>query len=143
MKAKQSLTVILILFLAQLATAQDRQTSSNYITLEESTKQQIIEIEIVKEVDMLRIGLNTTLYNGIITAEIISPNGELQGKFKAGMEGVLEYDKEGKEKIKEQSRLEKNVDNPETGVWKVKVITQKASGYLRVESKQYTEKKNK
>ena len=143
MKTGLKIFALLMTLSTQLAFGQDRQTTSKYLTLDKSTKQQVVEIEIVGPVDQLKIELSTTLYNGIITAEIIAPNGELQGKFKAGMPGVVEFDKDGDEIVKEQSRLEKHVLQPDKGVWKVKVFTDNASGYLRVESRQLMKKEKK
>lgn len=136
MKNRMYLLLIALLSISFTGMSQtNKLTSSRSIKLEKQSIDQAIELDIAGNVDQLKIEVSCRITTGQITLEIIDPNGQPQGKYKAGSVGNLAMEESG--------RLEKYVEKPEKGIWKVKIIALEATASLYFETKQYqVNKKN-
>ena len=125
--------------MSSTAIAQNNRLSlTRSIVLKPTSVAQTVEVEVVGDVQQLKIEVVCSVKAGEITVEIIAPDGSAQGKFKAGSPNTsTTISKDLLEKQDpERGRLEKYVDKPANGVWKVKITPKKTDGQIRVSSRQ-------
>jgi hypothetical protein len=139
MKNLLKISTILLVFISSTAAAQNNHlSSSRSITLTPSSVEQTVEVDVVGEVLQLKLEVMCSIKAGEITVEIFAPDGSAQGKFKAGSPNTsTTISKDLLEKQDEEhGRLEKYVDKPANGIWKVKISPKKTEGRLKINSRQ-------
>ena len=139
MKNTLKIATVLLLFISSSGIAQNNRLSlERSIVLNPESINQTIEVEVVGNVKQLKLEVVCSITAGEIVVEIFAPDGSAQGKFKAGSLSTSTTNSKDllEKQDAERGRLEKYVDKPANGVWRIKVTPKKTKGKLKVSSQQ-------
>lgn len=106
---------------------------SRNIELDDSSDTEDIKIEVSDEVKKMFIGVNSIIESGYLTVEIYDPSGNKKGNF--SVESQLKSSNKKKEQVCGQ--MQKQIDDPEKGTWRVKLIPKNAVGQIQIQTSQY------
>ncbi len=95
----------------------------------ESGKKEVI-INVEEEIPVLYININGGIKTGNVKVEIFDPEGKKQGSFY-----IENTDINSKDAV--NGSLNKNINMPLTGNWKVMINSEKASGHIFISSMQH------
>jgi len=131
--------VVLFLMSTPIALAQHSNCSSSLsrsIKLDKSSKKEEIKIEVADNVKCLNIGLNSTISEGSLTAEIYDPNGDKQGYFVVESQLSSSSSSSGKNSEMVCGQLNKTINDPMKGDWVVKLKPKKVTGKIQIHTHQ-------
>ncbi len=108
-------------------------TLSRNIELDGSSDTEDIKIEVSDETKKMFIGVNSTIESGYLTVEIYDPSGNKKGNFS------VESQVKSSDKKREQvcGQMQKQIEDPEKGTWRVKLIPKNAVGKIHIQSSHY------
>lgn len=114
------------------------------LTLNENSTAQTVKVEVVGEVENLKIEILCSLEKGEVIIELFDPEGKRQGKFTLGSKTNVgesqQTDGKSDSKNMEDGKLEKLVANPVNGDWLIKITPTKTKARLSIRSSQVYKK---
>ena len=141
MKFSKSIYVtVLTLFLSFNAFSQNSEqfTTTRNLTFESSSKTQAINVKIPENTGGLYIEITCGVRKGNVTIEIYDPNGTKKGEFSVEALETNELEKDDSlinfMKNGAIGEINKGIENPTFGVWKIKFIPENATGQVEMKS---------
>lgn len=141
---KYSVLILLMSVVSITAWSQQNGTDENYdpgsvtemriqrnIHLENDSDTEEVLLYIDDGTRWFELNVRSIIYSGKLTIQIFDSKGKKQGNFTIG---AMESSKK-----KEQIRgdLNKKLNEPEVGEWRVRIIPDNVKGEIRIESKSY------
>lgn len=130
-KSILTLSTLLCLFLFHsfLASAEDktRVMLQRNIELKDDSQTKEVKIAINEKECEIDLRISSKVQEGKVTIEIYSPNGKKQGNFSVGCEIQSDASEETV-----NGEISKQIENPELGDWKIKIIPKKAVGKVTI-----------
>lgn len=108
---------------------------SNTIQLKEESGKKEVLIKVEEDVPAISVNINGAITNGQVRVEIFDPAGKKQGSF-----SIENTNSSSKEVV--NGSLNKNINSPAKGDWKVVVNAEKASGHIFINSMQQAKMHN-
>ena len=138
---KSILPIALVLFFCLPITAQNKTefTTKRNLGFKESSKIQQVELKIAKNTEGLRLNILCNVKKGDVSILIFSPSGEEHGEF--SVEGADETEDDGSLFSMLQQgvsgEINKDINQPEKGVWVIKFVPKNATGRVEINSSQF------
>ncbi len=115
------------------------------ISLNEDSEKKEILLPVSGPIVRFTISIGSRITEGELTIEVYDPNGEKQGNYSVDNQissRLYKSDKNAKMMSKEivTGKIDKSIEYPISGNWKVLIIPNNASGQLVIESNQMSTK---
>lgn len=98
------------------------------IRLVKDSKPEEVMVNIKQETLKLDILISSSVNQGKLLIELYDPNDAKQGNFTVG----TQLNSENKENV--SGRIQKSLNEPQPGNWKVKIIPSEATGNIRIQT---------
>lgn len=110
------------------ATSDTRVNLQRDISLEQNSKSREVILNIEENVDRFELAINSSVTAGNLKVEVYDPEGNHQGTFSVG----TQLDAESSERV--QGNINKSIQNPQAGNWKVSIVPTQATGSIKIRS---------
>ena len=98
------------------------------ITLDGTSKAEEVILNVERAVNRFELNVNSSVITGELKVEFYDPNGKNQGTFSVG----TQLDAGKSEMV--DSNIQKSLEGPQSGVWKVKIIPTEATGTVTIQT---------
>jgi hypothetical protein len=118
---------------------------SRRLSLNDESEKKEILIPVTGRIVSFIIRISSEIFGGELTVEIYDPNGEKQGNYSVDSQISLKPNKNEKNSKPSTveivaGKIEKTIEYPTSGNWKVLIIPKNAKGDLIIESNQMSTK---
>ena len=101
------------------------------------SKEKIVTLNVGEDTNQVFVKINCRITEGRVTINMISPSGEKKGDFEIESQFVEGMTENGDSNEVVEGTINKNLKMPEKGKWLIVIKPIKASGILRIETKQF------
>lgn len=103
----------------------------------EDSREKIVSLNVGEDTNQVLVKINCRITEGRVTINMVSPSGEKKGDFEIESQYIEGTNENVDSNEVVEGTINKNLKMPEKGKWLIVIKPIKASGILRIETKQF------